>query len=121
MINGDLVIAKKRRFQKARRYYAKARRASSKMTIPLGLVAGLGASVGRPLKTLIDNPSNVELAMNQLIEGYTGFYPADGSWDMNRLKFGLYPLIAGAMAHKIAGMVGVNRALGKAKVPYLRV
>lgn len=91
------------------------------MTIPIAAVGGIAVGLARPAKTLIANPQNVELAMNQLIEGYTGFYVPDGSWDMNRLKFGLYPLLAGVAAHKIASIVGLNRILSKAKVPFLRV
>ncbi len=34
---------------------------------------------------------------------------------------GLWALIGGFMIHKVATMIGLNRALGRARIPYLRV
>jgi len=34
---------------------------------------------------------------------------------------GLWALIGGFVIHKVASMIGLNRALGRARIPYLRV
>ena len=105
-----------------RRYSRKRSRRSGGMTIPLALVSGVAASVARPLKTAYDT-SDYQLAAWQLCEGYTGFYPGDGSFDFQRLKFGLVPLAAGALVHKFVGgsPLNVNRMLAAAKIPFIRI
>jgi len=115
--------ARKVRTYLARRRYSRKRRSRSrKMTVPLALVGGFAASVARPLKTALDT-KDFQLAAWQLVEGYTGFYPGDGSFDVTRLNFGLVPLIMGAVVHKFVGgsPLNVNAALARANVPLVRV
>ena len=105
-----------------RRYSRKRSRRSGGMTIPLALVSGVAASVARPLKTALDT-QDIQLAAWQLCEGYTGFYPGDGSFDVQRLKFGLVPLAMGALVHKFVGgsPLNMNRMLAAAKIPFIRI
>jgi len=46
---------------------------------------------------------------------------ASGNWHIESLVKNLAPMVAGVATHKIAGKLGINRALSAAGVPYLRV
>lgn len=37
------------------------------------------------------------------------------------LPYGLYPIIAGILVHKFAGMVGINRTLSRIGLPWVRI
>lgn len=52
------------------------------------------------------------------------FIPWDfskGNFSTGGLKYGLYPIAIGFLVHKLAGIFGVNRALGRMKVPLVRI
>lgn len=53
--------------------------------------------------------------------GLTGFSIKNGNWDAGRLLHGAVPILVGIAAHKIAGLVGVNRLLARHKIPLIRV
>jgi len=90
-------------------------RKSSKMTLPVALVAPI----------LFVGYENASLAMTgregalQAMANITGI--DNGHLNMNRLALTYGPVVAGAIIHKGAGYFGVNKALGRAKVPFLRV
>jgi len=109
--------------RRIRRYFPRRRRRSS-LTIPiaptLGLVKGLMFPFGK---------SNIERAqsgdwngiMDATLAAYTGFN-LKGQFNANYLLEGTVPLIVGLLVHKVVGgTLGVNRALGRAKVPILRI
>jgi hypothetical protein len=50
----------------------------------------------------------------------TGF-SEDNRWHPENMKYGLMPLLAGFMAHWVAGKVGLNRAIAKAGIPFVRI
>lgn len=89
-------------------------------TIPLALVAGVGGSLARPVMTAV-NTQDYQLALWQLCEGFTGYYPGNNTWELGRLKFGMLPLIVGAVAHKAASFLGINRTLAQSRIPFIRV
>jgi len=55
---------------------------------------------------------------------FMGFDPRAGVQDRFNLEwFGMggMPVILGALAHKIAGRLGINRMLARAGVPFIRI
>ena len=107
-----------------------ARRKSRKrrsLTIPLAPVIGVSAGLFAPAKGHTEGPvamimkGNFEDAFWQLTKNYTGLDYKTGNWDLENLKRGLLPLIIGIATHKVASYLGINRALGRARVPLIRI
>jgi hypothetical protein len=57
---------------------------------------------------------------NYLQAGYTGLSP-DGTFNLGNFRVGLFPVLLGAVVHKIAGMLGINRAIGRSGIPVVRI
>lgn len=73
----------------------------------------------------VENASNHGLhdATQVLVKDFTGYQP-DPRYDafkFNRMKEGLLPVMVGILVHKLAGRLGINRALGRAGVPIIRI
>lgn len=83
-----------------------------RFSISLGVAAGLAAGLSAPVKALMGG--DYEYALVETGRVFTGFDSRDGSFDVGRLKFGLFPLLIGVAAHMIAAKVGLNRAIGQA-------
>ena len=49
------------------------------------------------------------------------YNPSTNKIDFSQLGNGLYPILAGLFIHKVASMVGINRALSAAKIPFIRI
>lgn len=96
------------------------RRSAAKMTVPVAVIAGfvpMGADILSAYRV-----AGAQGAIEHLALCTTGYDPSDGKFKPMFAFQKLYgPLIAGVMVHKIAGYLGVNRALGRAKVPFLRI
>lgn len=105
-----------------RRYFPRPRRrAASKagFTLPLAAVAGfvpLGLNVYNGAKT-----GGINGAGFELVRGTTGYNWQAGRMEWPALVRGLGPIVAGFMVHKLASKLGVNRALGKAGIPFIRI
>jgi hypothetical protein len=112
-----------KRYRRARRYarrvYGRARKAASKMTIPIAPLAGLAAGMIQPVDVM--SKGDWIGGIKIMCRAYTGFDPFLNKFDLNNLKQGLVPLLAGIATHRLASMAGINRILAKAKVPLLRV
>jgi len=94
------------------------------MTIPIAPVAGLVAGLAAPPEvSFIDHLQKGEIrpALGRLTANYTGYNIDTGTWDYNELKNGLLPLFVGMIVHMAASRLGVNRMLGRARVPLIRV
>ena len=88
-----------------------------KFTIPVGIV---GPIVGSALWAYRSH-DELEPRVRHFVNAYVPFADPDVPWD-HRLQYGLYPLIIGALVHKVlGGMLGVNRMLGRAGVPVFRL
>jgi len=90
------------------------------MTIPLAPVIGLVAGLAKP--AALAYHGDLEGAAYIALENYTGFDIA-GGFDIERLKRGLLPLVMGLLVHKFVGgpPLNLNRVLGRAKVPFIRI
>jgi len=108
----------------------KKHRSSGGFKIPVAPVVGLAAGIvtsqnGEPSpweNILKGDEGSLRWAFNQLCERYTGYYPPEGNWKPWRMNAGITPLVVGMLVHKfIGGTLGVNRMLGRAKVPVFRL
>jgi len=95
----------------------KKHRRKAAMTIPLAVVAGFLPAGNK----LWDNRESVESLTNEASKMFVGFDPRSGNWDLEDLKFGIAPILVGFLVHRVASGLGVNRALGSARVPFLRI
>lgn len=90
------------------------------MTLPLAVIGGLvpmGVDVLGAYRV-----GGVQTALEHVSLCTTGYDPSDGKMKLDFAFKKLYgPLLAGFLVHKVAGKLGVNRALAKAGVPILRV
>jgi len=110
----------------SRKVTKKKRSYRRKITIPMAAVGGALAGVfieprsgvGTPFGEIMNG--NIDRAFRILIENYTGFQPTTGQWNIMNAK-GLHAAIIGIVAHKVASWLGVNRALGRAKIPLIRI
>lgn len=97
----------------------KKRRRKASTTVSMALAAGIVAGVYSPGSYLLQG--DARNAMRFLSRNYTGYDPMEGRFYVNDIKKGLVPLAVGGIVHKIAGKVGINRALGRAGLPFIRV
>lgn len=95
-------------------------RRSKQMSIPLAVVGGfvpMGADVLSAFRI-----GGVEAALGHVSLCTTGYDPSDGKWKPMFAVQKLYgPLLLGAVVHKVANKLGINRALAGAGIPLLRV
>ena len=114
---GSRSMAKKKRTNRRRKF-----------TIPGALVAGVGA--GFFIKPDPTWPSPYEaakqgkwdIAFNNYATNMIGYRPDTGAiFDTKIGMKGLWALIGGFVIHKVASLIGINRALGRARIPFLRV
>jgi hypothetical protein len=112
-------MAKRKRFTRARRYYGRARARASKMTVP---VAVLGGIIGAPSVRLMADSIKAGQWNYALIHagGFAGI-DETGKFNFAKLQANYMPILAGVLVHKLAGRLGINAMLGKAKIPLLRV
>ena len=98
----------------------KRRGTARSFTLPLAVVAGLAGGLS-PTISVAMRGQGPYAAFNELSRDFTGFDPATGSWDWTDLQRGLVPVLAGFIVHAVASKIGVNRALGRARVPFIRI
>lgn len=120
--------ASKHRGRKMARRRTRRSRSRRKMTIPIAAVGGSLAGLFMPSATAGGGRSVVQNIMDQhwnwaiesLNENYTGYNIYRGSWNLMNAR-GLHAALLGVVIHKVASFLGVNRALGRAKIPFLRI
>lgn len=102
------------------RYAKPKRRKKAGFTIPLAIAAPMVYTGARFIDKVQSN--GVQFASNDLMGTMTGYRPdLQDKWRIQRLAEGAMPLLVGMMIHKVAGRLGVNRALGRAGIPIIRV
>jgi hypothetical protein len=120
---GTKRVRSPRRVTTTRRQTTVARKKTKsrrKKTIPLGVVLGVGMPLANEVLYNVSH-GYWENIPNALLEVMTGYSLKAQNWDMARmLKFWL-PAGIGFAAHKLAGMFGINRALARAGIPYIRI
>ena len=87
--------------------------------VPIGIVAGLA-------------PLAVHMYDGGKADGFSGVVKAGAldltgydldakKWDPSAMVKGWVPIVAGFVAHKLAGVFGINAALGRARIPLVRI
>ena len=112
---------KKIRRRKGGNPMAKKRRSRRSFTLPVAPILGIVAMSNA--NGAWDNVKSGDLAgaVEKWTKALTGYSPSSGDFDINRLNAGFTPIVVGFLVHWIAGKIGINRALGRAKVPVVRV
>ena len=99
-------------------------RKKAKMTIPLAMVAGL---VGGPIAATLSAKDRFggDWMKGIVWEGgaLAGYDTDTQRWaGLSQMKkAGYAPMIAGFGVHWLAGKLGVNRMLGRAGIPFIRI
>ena len=110
----------KRRVRRTARRKKGRRRYS--MTIPLAPVLGIAQATNAYGAWGDIVSGNYEAALDKITAGLTGFSPASGDWQPQRMVNGVVPIVVGLLVHKfVGGTLGLNRMLGRAKVPFIRL
>jgi len=97
----------------------KKHRKKPQMTMPLAVVAGFvppGLTIYREGLT-----GGVEGGARAASRIFLGYDSIAGRWDFQQLQYGFGPVLMGFGIHKVAQMVGINRALAAAKIPFIRI
>lgn len=81
--------------------------------IPLAVILGLVPGITWAASA----PEGIRQGMERAIMAYTGFVPYARRWDFNVLQYGLIPLMGGFFIHFLAGAVGLNKLIGRFKLP----
>lgn len=89
------------------------RHKAAKMTIPLGIAIPVVLHAERTLRPA--------LAGDMKLAAYRGLGVNDSGVDMAELKIIAMPYLVGAGVHFAAKHLGINRALGRAKIPFARL
>jgi len=93
-----------------------------KLNLPIALIAGTAAGLIDPFKAAVQEKDPGK-ALRIISYHYLGYNVTTGQFDINGLKKGTLPLIAGALIHKFVGgaPLNVNKSLAGAGVPILRI
>jgi len=98
----------------------KGKRRKAQMTMPLAVVAGF-VPPGMIMYRESQGGRGIEggaLAASRIFLGYDSI---NARWDFSQLQYGFGPILMGFGIHKVAQMVGINRALAAAKIPFIRI
>jgi hypothetical protein len=102
----------------ARRGKKKKGRRSNKMTIPIAMVAPVALPVVEGMTKMASG--DIKGGAQFIATKFTGLQ-ADGTFNSAYLVNTYTPILAGIIVHKAASKFGLNAALGRAKIPLLRV
>lgn len=95
----------------------KKQRRRQRFTIPLAIVGGM-----LPVAVGVWNRRSSSTEMgNYLQAGFTGISSGTGTFDFANLRQGLFPIMAGFVVHTVASRLGINRALGRSRLPVVRI
>jgi len=89
------------------------------MTLPVAVVAGFAPGL---MVTFRDfQQYGLGGAVNTLSRAYIGYDPGAQKFDFGAMRYGTLPLLAGIMVHKFAGRLGINRAIARTGIPFIRI
>lgn len=87
-------------------------------TIPIAVVGGFAPLALGAFGRVNEGPARV---MNYVTQAMTGYDTDTGKfWYPNMWK-GMFPILLGLGVHMIASKMGINRALSRSGIPFLRV
>lgn len=94
-------------------------RRRAKTTIPVLLAA----PVALPMVDWVQQSMSIGpgMATNNLVAAFTGYNSYQKNFDAKRIKKTYTPILVGWAGHKVANILGINRLLSRAKIPYIRL
>ena len=110
-----------RRRRSYRRHYTRSAGVSrhKKFTLPIAPIAGIAYALTPPLLNIVNG--QFEAGVDSMLWRFTGFSRTTGKFELAGLMQGFLPIAAGMIAHKAAGILGINRMLASSGVPIVRV
>lgn len=97
----------------------KKHRKGRSQTLSLAVIGGLGAWV---YKSYSDRgPDGINGFTRNALMYLTGYDHWSGNWYVQNMKYGALPIGAGMFAHLVASRLGINRLLGRAGIPLVRI
>lgn len=97
----------------------KVKRRRGKGRLSLAVLAGflpMGIDVIEQLKA-----GSMAGAGHVVVANLTGYQMWDRKWSFQTLVKGMAPIALGVVVHKVASRLGLNRMIGKAKIPFIGV
>ncbi len=99
---------------------ANPHRSKKRFTLPIAVLLGFAPSISYAWSNF--RSTGLEEGVRVFARSFTGYDPASGVWNWAHLNTGLFPVLMGLAVHKfVGGMLGVNRTLGSAGVPIIRL
>lgn len=95
-------------------------RRKSKITIPLAVVGGF-VPMGAKLLSDWNQYHDINIITRELGQFTTGFDWTTGKFSLGGLRYGLLPIVAGFGVHYMASKFGINKAIARAGIPFLRI
>lgn len=95
------------------------RRRNNGVKLPIAVVAGFIPGVARTLTSF--QTGGWQGATQTMGQVYLGYDWLLGKWNPSTMWYGTAPLVLGLIVHKMASMLGINRALGQARIPFIRI
>lgn len=96
----------------------KVRRRKS-FTLPVLMLSGMGPMVGSAVRGF-RNEGFTGLG-KEMTFAMSGYHMDSGTFNPSFMWNGTYPMLIGWGLHKMASVLGINRALGRAGVPVIRL
>jgi len=112
-------MAKARTMIRYRTAKAARRHSAAKFTLPVAVLAGFAPLAYTTYRSYSEK--GLDGASQALVAYTTGYSRWENTWKFDYLLKGMGPVVAGIMVHKLAGRLGINRALSRARVPLLRI
>ena len=98
----------------------KKHRRKAQMTMPLAVVAGF-VPPARIIWAESRGSRGLEGGAVAASRIFIGYDQNNSRWDFTQLQYGFGPILMGFGIHKVAQMVGLNRALAAARIPFIRI
>ena len=89
------------------------------LTIPIAPVAGLLGGLSMPIGTI--RHGDIKRGIEETALVITGVDPATGKFNWTYVSKFWIPVGMGILGHYAASRLGINRLLGRAKVPVIRI
>ncbi len=97
-----------------------AKRKAPQMTLPIAFIGGFAPLVMH-IKSRVQGGDGWVGGIAKGVQTGMGYNPDTKQWGIGNAKLGILPIMLGFGVHKLAGMLGVNRALAQAKIPLIRI
>lgn len=102
-------MVKKKRTHRRRRSF----------TVPVAIIGGLAPGVINTVQGYnIYGPNGGTTNMGRI---WTGYDRSSNRWVPSSMWGGTYPAVLGLVIHNLASRLGLNRMLGQARVPFIRI